>query len=258
MDGREKIRNNLDQATLDELKAMIIPEKLPKHVAIIMDGNGRWAKQRTYRRIMGHRKGMDTVRNIVTASALLKLGYLTLYAFSVENWGRPKKEIDMLMNLLVEFLKKEFPTMMKNNISLKSIGRIDELPYKVQDSLSETIEKTSANSGLVLNLALNYGGHSEICDATKKIAKEVVTGKIKIDQINEDFFSNYLYTAHMPDPDLLIRTSGEMRISNFLLWQLAYSEFWITSILWPDFRERDFYIALIEYQHRERRFGKIL
>lgn len=241
----------------NSLKNQINRDKLPSHIAIIMDGNGRWAKQRNLRRVAGHRKGIESVRTVVEASSELGLGILTLYAFSVENWGRPKKEVDILMRLLSEFLMMELPRMMKNNIRLQVIGRSEELPQKARNNLSKSMKDTSNNSGLILNLALNYGGHTEICDAVKKVARDVLCKKISIEEIDEKLFSHYLYTSGLPDPDLLIRTSGEMRISNFLLWQLAYAEFWITPILWPDFGRREFYQALIEYQYRERRFGKI-
>ncbi|MGA1867391.1 MAG: isoprenyl transferase [bacterium] len=257
MDEREKLNLQLEHADENELKGMLIPEKLPRHVAIIMDGNGRWARQRNLQRVIGHRNGIKSVRAVVEASAELKLGVLTLYAFSVQNWGRPRKEIDILMDLLAEFLVKERPRMMENNIRLMVIGRINQLPDKAQSKLYETIERTSNNSGLILNLALNYGGHTEICDAAKSIAQDVLHKKITFEEIDEKLFSRYLYTTGLPDPDLLIRTSGEMRISNFLLWQLAYAEFWITPVLWPDFGRREFYRALIDYQYRERRFGKV-
>ncbi|MGA1823190.1 MAG: isoprenyl transferase [bacterium] len=258
MDEREKIKTQLERADESELKKMLIPERLPRHVAIIMDGNGRWARQRKLKRVVGHRYGIKTVHTIVEASAILNLEVLTLYAFSVQNWGRPKKEVDILMHLLSKFLIKELPLMMENNIQLKVIGRTEELPPKARTNLYETIEKTGNNSGLILNLALNYGGHTEICDAAKKIAHDVLQKKITVEEIDEKLFPNYLYTSELPDPDLLIRTSGELRISNFLLWQLAYAEFWMTPVLWPDFGRRDFYLALIDYQHRERRFGKVI
>jgi undecaprenyl diphosphate synthase len=244
-------------ADKDPLKDLIQPEKMPRHVAIIMDGNGRWAKIRKMNRVAGHRAGIESVRDIVEASVEINLEVLTLYAFSAQNWERPKKEVNTLMSLLVRYLKKEIPEMMENNIRLMAIGALDGLPRDVQDMLAFALEKTKQNKGLILNLALNYGGQTEICHAVKQIAKKVENGQIHADQIDEKFFSQHLYTTGLPEPDLLIRTSGEMRISNFLLWQLAYAEFWITQTLWPDFRRAEFFRALIDYQKRERRFGRV-
>ena len=241
----------------DPLKALIQPEKMPRHVAIIMDGNGRWAKIRKMNRVAGHRAGIESVRDIVEASVEINLEVLTLYAFSAQNWERPKKEVDTLMGLLVRYLKKEIPEMMENNIRLMAIGALDGLPPNVQKMLTYAMEKTGQNKGLILNLALNYGGQTEICHAVRQIAKKVEYGEISADQIDEELFSQHLYTTGLPEPDLLIRTSGEMRISNFLLWQLAYAEFWITQTLWPDFRRAEFFRALIDYQKRERRFGRV-
>jgi undecaprenyl diphosphate synthase len=250
----KKTESRLD---LSMLKDQIHPEKMPCHVAIIMDGNGRWAKNRKMTRVAGHRAGIKSVRDIVEASVEINLEVLTLYAFSAQNWERPKKEVNTLMNLLVRYLKNEIPEMMENNIRLIAIGDLAGLPQNVQEMLAFAIEKTKKNTGLILNLALNYGGQTEICHAVKKIAKKVENGQIHADQIDEKIFSQHLYTAGLPEPDLLIRTSGEMRISNFLLWQLAYAEFWITPILWPDFRRAEFFQALIDYQKRERRFGRV-
>ena len=231
-------------------------ENIPKHVAIIMDGNGRWARRRGLPKMMGHRAGVKSIRSVTEAAAQMGIGVLTLYAFSTENWNRPKREIDALMKLLDEYLLKELPTMNKNNIRLFSIGRSSDLPPNVQDRLKETMEATSKNTGLVLNLALSYGSRSEIVDAVKAIAKDLKDGRIKDEDINEGVFSDYLYTKGLPDPDLLIRTSGEMRISNFLLWQLSYSELYIIDKLWPDFKEKDLKEAISEYNRRERRFGR--
>ena len=228
---------------------------LPKHIAIIMDGNGRWAKQRGFPRTMGHRAGIKSVRRVVEACVELKVSVLTLYAFSVENWQRPKLEINTLMRLLSEFLEKEIDEMNEHDIRFMAIGRLEELPDFVQKRLSRTIEATSRNKGLVLNLALNYGGRSEIVDAVKKIAQKVKRSELDPEEINEASFSQFLYTQGIPDPDLLIRTSGEMRVSNFLLWQISYSEIVVTKKLWPDFNKNDLEKAIQEFQTRERRFG---
>jgi len=230
-------------------------DNLPKHIAIIMDGNGRWAKNRRLPRTMGHRAGIKSVRRVVEACVAMKIPVLTLYAFSVENWKRPKREIGILMRLLSEFLEKEIDEMNEHNIRFTAIGRLEELPDFVQKRLSKTIQATAKNTGLVLNLALNYGGRSEIVDATKKIAEKVKEAKMPVEAIDEESFSKFLYTDGMPDPDLLIRTSGEMRISNFLLWQISYSEIVVTKKFWPDFDKSDLEKAVQEFQNRERRFG---
>ena len=222
-----------------------------------MDGNGRWARRRGFPRTLGHRAGIKSVRRIVEACVELKISVLTLYAFSVENWKRPKREIDTLMRLLSEFLEKEIDEMNENNIRFTAIGRTDELPDFVQKRLERTIEATAKNRGLVLNLALNYGGRTEIVDAVRKIVSEAKGDSLKPEDISETTFSRYLYTHALPDPDLLIRTSGEMRLSNFLLWQLSYAEIYITKKYWPDFKKTDFLKALKEYARRERRFGGV-
>lgn len=231
------------------------PKKLPKHVAIIMDGNGRWARKRTINRIRGHEEGAESVREIVRTSREIGISWLTLYAFSEENWKRPKYEIQALMTLLKRFLKSELNEMLENGIRFQTIGRTSKLPDKVQKSLKETIEKTSLNRDMVLTLALSYGGRQEIFDAMIKIAREIESGGITSGNITEDVISDSLYTFGMPDPDLLIRTSGEYRVSNFLLWQLAYTELYITPLEWPDFRKEAYIEAIKEYQKRERRFG---
>lgn len=228
---------------------------LPKHIAIIMDGNGRWAKRRGLPRTLGHRAGIKAVRRIVEACVELKVSVLTLYAFSVENWKRPKREVETLMRLLSEFLEKEIGEMNEHNIRFIAIGRTEELPDFVRQRLERTIQATSRNSGLILNLALNYGGRSEIVDAARKIAAEVKQDHLQPDQIDEKSFAAFLYTRSLPDPDLLIRTSGEMRVSNFLLWQISYSEIYVTKKFWPDFTKKDLEEAIREFQHRERRFG---
>ena len=231
------------------------PEKLPKHVAAIMDGNGRWAKKRMMNRVRGHEEGTESVRVIVRTSRKLGIKYLTLYALSEENWKRPKHEIIALMSILKRFLKSELPEMLDNGIRLNAIGSIDKLPDDARNILFETIEKTSSNNDMVLTLALSYGGRQEITRAVKEIAMKAQSGSLTIEDINDDIISDNLYTSGIPDPDLLIRTSGEYRISNFLLWQIAYSEIYITPTLWPDFREKEYLAALEDFQNRERRFG---
>ncbi|HZS46292.1 MAG TPA: isoprenyl transferase [Blastocatellia bacterium] len=237
------------------LLRQIDPERLPRHVAIIMDGNGRWAAKRNKGRTAGHRAGAEAVRAAVETSARLGLSYLTLYAFSVENWKRPQYEIQTLFALLKEFLRKELNTLLKHNIRLQVIGRKHELDPTVQRELDRGIAATSHCTDMVLNVALNYGGRAEILDAIRKITAEVAAGQLQPSEIIEETISKHLYTANIPDPDLLIRTSGEMRISNFLLWQIAYSEIYVTDVLWPDFRRASLFDAIIDYQKRERRFG---
>ncbi len=231
-------------------------EKLPRHVAVIMDGNGRWAKQRGSARVFGHKNGVKAVREVTEACAELGIEFLTLYAFSTENWNRPKNEVDALMSLLVSTIASETKTLMDNNVQLKSIGCKSSLPKSVQDKLSDCIEKTSGNTGLTLVLALSYSSRWEIIEAVKKVSEDVRNHKLDVSDINNEVFSNYLETSEMPDPELLIRTSGEYRISNFLLWQIAYSELYFSNILWPDFRREHLYEALLDFQKRERRFGK--
>jgi undecaprenyl diphosphate synthase len=239
------------------LKSQIIIQNLPKHVAIIMDGNGRWAKQKGLARVFGHRNGVKAVRETIESAAEIGIEVLTLYAFSTENWKRPKKEIDTLMSLLVSSLKEELKTLQKNNIKLQTIGQINNLPKKAQKELQEVIKKTDSNTEMILNLALSYGSREEIVNTIKNISKKVVNKLITIEEIDEKIINNHLYTFTLPDVDFLIRTSGEKRISNFLLWQIAYAELYFTDVLWPDFRKDDFFKAILDYQHRERRFGKI-
>ncbi len=231
-------------------------ENLPKHLAIIMDGNGRWAKQKGMLRAFGHENGTKSVRTTVEACARLGIENLTLYAFSTENWNRPKLEVETLMKLLISSLKKELETLVKNDIRLNSIGNLENLPKGVQKELMEVIEKTKNNTRMTLTLALSYGSREEILNAVKKISDKVKNNIISIDGIDESILNNHLYTHNLPDVDLVIRTSGEHRISNFLLWQIAYAEFYFTDVLWPDFKEEDLYEAIISYQKRERRFGK--
>jgi len=228
-------------------------DQLPAHVAIIMDGNGRWAAQRHLPRVEGHRAGIDSVRDVVETSARLGIEVLTLYAFSIENWKRPRAEVSTLMLLLKRYLRLELNTLLSNNIRFRVIGRPEELSDDVQAELEMAIERTSKNTGMLFNIALNYGGRAEIVDA----AKRAIAAGIDPADLDERRFSDFLYTAGQPDPDLLIRTSGEMRVSNFLLWQIAYAEIWVTDALWPDFRLRDLLEALVDYQKRDRRYGAI-
>lgn len=237
-------------------KEQIKQDRIPRHIAIIMDGNGRWAKKQGLARMFGHKQGVETVHRITEAAAELGIGYLTLYAFSTENWNRPKEEVDALMALLVDTIVKETPTLMKNNIVLQTIGDISRLPEATRKKFLECIEQTSQNSGLTLIIALSYSARWELIQAAKNIASAVEQGQLRLEEINEEVLSNHLTTANVPDPDLLIRTSGELRISNFLLWQLAYSEMYFTSCLWPEFTNEEFYHAIVDYQSRERRFGK--
>jgi len=234
----------------------INPERIPKHVAIIMDGNGRWAKQQGHMRIFGHKQGVNAVRNTLEFAAEVGIEYVTLYAFSTENWSRPEREINALMQLLVDTIEKELPNLMKNNIRLKTIGNIHQLPARCVRQLKETEEATANNTRTTLILALSYSGRWDIIEAVKKIATSAKNGDINIEDINEETLNKALNTAAFPNPDLLIRTSGEMRISNFLLWEIAYSEIHFTSVLWPDFRKEHFLQAVMDYQSRERRFGK--
>ena len=231
--------------------------RLPRHVAVIMDGNGRWAKLRHKRRVEGHRAGIASVRDVVETSARLGLEVLTLYAFSVENWKRPKTEVSTLMGLLKRYLRLELETLLRNNIRFRVIGRMDELPKDVQDELRRAMERTARSTGLLFNIALNYGGRTEITDAVRRLVADVMANGRDASRVDEQLLSSYLYTAGQPDPDLLIRTSGEMRVSNFLLWQIAYAEIWVTDVLWPDFRRRHLLQAVLDYQKRERRYGGI-
>ncbi len=238
-------------------KEQINLDKLPEHVAIIMDGNGRWAKQRGNKRVFGHKNGVAAVRDTVEGAAELGINYLTLYAFSTENWNRPRTEIDALMSLLVTTINKETKTLQDNNVRLLAIGDIDSLPKKVGRFLLKAIEETKNNTGLSLVLALSYSSRWEITNAVKQIASKVQKGEFTIENINSSLFEKFLNTAEFPEPELLIRTSGEYRLSNFLLWQIAYSELYFSETLWPDFRREHLYEAIIDFQNRERRFGKI-
>ena len=234
----------------------LVKEKLPKHIAIIMDGNGRWANKRSLKRIFGHENGVKSVKVTVETCAKLGVENLTLYAFSTENWKRPKLEVETLMKLLVSSLKKEIKTLQENNIKLNAIGCLDSLPKKAYRELQEVIEKTKSNNRMTLTLALSYGAREELVNAVKNISENVKNNIISLEKIDESLINKHLYTHDLPDVDLLIRTSGEQRISNFLLWQIAYAELYFTPVYWPDFREEHLYEAIIAYQKRERRFGK--
>jgi undecaprenyl diphosphate synthase len=239
-----------------QLRKQIDSNRLPSHVAVIMDGNGRWARQRGLDRIFGHQQGVEAVREVIETAAELKIRFLTLYAFSNENWGRPDEEVSALMGIMVQSLSNETDTLLKNNISLRAIGDMDRLADNVRERLLETIKLTSASTGLNLIIALSYSSRWEITMAARRMSAEVKKGTINPDSVTEDDFEKYLTTAGIPDPELMIRTSGELRISNFLLWQVAYAELYFTETLWPDFGKDDFYKAIIDFQKRERRFGK--
>ncbi|MDG1423486.1 MAG: isoprenyl transferase [Flavobacteriaceae bacterium] len=237
-------------------RSLISSDNIPKHVAVIMDGNGRWAKGKGMSRIFGHKNALTAVRETIEAAAELGTEAITLYAFSTENWNRPKIEVNALMSLLISSLNKESITFKKNDVRVNAIGNIKSLPESAQKTLNEVIEETENNKKIVLTLALSYGAREEIINTIKNISKKVVNNDLTIEEIDEKIINNHLYTFNLPDVDLMIRTSGEQRISNFLLWQMAYAELYFTSILWPDFRKEHFYDAIIEYQNRERRFGK--
>lgn len=241
---------------MEELKSQISKNPVPNHIAIIMDGNGRWAKKKGKPRVFGHKNGVTSVKQTIEGCGELGVKYLTLYAFSTENWNRPKFEVKTLMALLVTTLKNELKTLQKNNIKLNVIGAISNLPERAQLELQEVIEITKNNDALILTLALSYGSREEIVNVIKKISKKVVNNRLKTEEIDEKIINNHLYTFSLPDVDFLIRTSGEKRISNFLLWQIAYAELYFTNILWPDFRKENLFNAILDYQNRERRFGK--
>lgn len=246
----KKDRDNKEEIQLDF-------NKIPKHIAIIMDGNGRWAKQRKLPRSMGHKAGVETIRRILKEADRLGVKYMTLYAFSTENWKRPKDEVDALMKLLVQYLTNEVENLHKNGVVLRILGDIDALPDAVKDKIYEAIALTKNNKGIVLNVAFNYGGRDEIVRAIKNIVSDLELETINKENIDENLINNYLYTKDSPDPDLIIRPSGEQRISNFLLWQCAYSEFWYSNVNWPDFSESDLQKAIYDYQNRDRRFGGV-
>ena len=237
-------------------KEQIDLARLPRHIAIIMDGNGRWAKKQGLARMFGHKQGVETVHNITVAATQLGVEYLTLYTFSTENWNRPKEEVDALMVLLVDTIVKETPTLMNNNVRLQTIGDLERLPEQTRQKFMQCIDQTSVNTGLTMVLALSYSARWEITQAIQKAVQQAKEGTLRVEDVNEQYISDHMATAGIPDPDLLIRTSGEYRISNFLLWQLAYSELYFTDCLWPEFTEEELYKSIVNYQKRERRFGK--
>lgn len=252
------MKERISELRAEELQSKILQKgNIPRHIAIIMDGNGRWAQRRGLPRSAGHQAGVKTVKRIVQAAGEIKIAILTLFTFSTENWERPKAEVAAIMKLLYDATRKEMKELEEKNVKLITTGRIDQLSFQRRNILKTAIQRTRHNTGLILNLALNYSGRMEIMDAVKKLAQDVKHNKINPGEINEDLFHSYLYTNGLPDPDLLIRTSGEMRLSNFLLWQSAYTELYVTEVLWPDFTESDFYLAIWDYQNRERRFGKV-
>ncbi len=236
-------------------KNLINPQKLPRHIAIIMDGNGRWAKKKFMPRTMGHRAGMSSLKKVVTASSQMGISILTVFAFSTENWKRPTEEVNFLMNLLVEYLHKELDELHENNVRINMLGDRQTLPSICQNEIDAAIKKTANNNGLLFNIALNYGARDEMLTAMKSLFSQAQANEISLDNLTEEMFSSLLYTKDIADPDLLIRTAGEKRISNFLLWQIAYSELWFTEVLWPDFTEQDLWQAIYDYQQRDRRFG---
>ncbi|GAB6170113.1 isoprenyl transferase [Clostridium carnis] len=240
-----------------EVNLEIDRNNIPKHIAIIMDGNGRWAKAKKLPRTMGHKAGVETIRRIVKESDKLGIKYITLYAFSTENWKRPQEEVSALMKLLVEYLKNELEELNRNGVVIRILGDIKKLPKDAQDEVNSAIESTKNNKGIVMNIAFNYGGRDEIIRAVKSVSQDVKRGIIESNEINESLFEKYLYTKDTPDPDLIIRPSGEQRISNFLLWQCAYSEFWYSNVCWPDFKEEHLHKAIYDYQNRDRRYGGV-
>ncbi|MBE6054678.1 MAG: isoprenyl transferase [Clostridium sartagoforme] len=245
-----KNKNQSKELVLDK-------DNIPKHIAIIMDGNGRWAKKRKLPRTMGHKAGVETIRRVIKDANALGVKYLTLYAFSTENWKRPEDEVSALMKLLVEYLRNELAELNRNGVVVKVLGDINKLPMDAQNEIIDAVEITKNNTGIVLNLAFNYGGRDEITRAVKLVSQEVKNGNINIEDIDEKVIEKYLYTHDIPDPDLIIRPSGEQRISNFLLWQCAYSEFWYSNVCWPDFKEEHLHQAIYDYQHRDRRYGGV-
>ncbi len=248
-------KNNSENTKDDDFKLDM--ERIPEHIGIIMDGNGRWAKAKGYPRTVGHKAGVETIRRILKEAQRLGVKYITLYAFSTENWKRPKEEVGALMKLLVQYFRLELNELHENGVVVNTIGDISKLPKECIEEIKKAKEKTKNNTGIVMNLALNYGGRDEIVRAVKLLSKDVAEGKISAEEIDEKSIENYLYTAGMPDPDMIIRPSGEQRLSNFLLWQCAYSEFWYSDINWPDFTEQDLRRAIFDFQNRDRRFGGI-
>ena len=255
--SREPAATPLAKLGETELLEIVRSQPIPQHVAVIMDGNGRWATQRGYPRVAGHREGVKAVRSTVRAATRLPLRYLTLYAFSTENWSRPKDEVSTLMMLLERSIRGELPEMMERNVRLRVIGRTEGVPLPVLRGIDYVVGQTARNTGLNLLMAFNYGGRDELLDAFRTLARQVAAGELKPDDIDESHVSRALYTSDVPDPDLLIRTSGEMRVSNFLLWQIAYTELWVTPTFWPDFGPADLYRAIADFQGRTRRFGGV-
>ncbi|QXM06114.1 isoprenyl transferase [Crassaminicella indica] len=251
------MRNIFSRGSKNLNKKDLDLEKLPKHIAVIMDGNGRWAKKRGLPRTAGHKAGIEALREIIRTCSELHIEYLTLYAFSTENWKRPVNEVSALMQLLVYYLRKEAKELHKNNVKIRTIGDISKLPQTALDEINSAVELTKNNTGLVVNIALNYGARDEIIMAVKNICQKVKNDEISIEKIDKEYFKEFLYTKDIPDPDLVIRPSGELRISNFLLWQIAYSEFWFSNTFWPDFNRDNLIQAIIDYQKRDRRFGGI-
>ena len=251
--GIFKSKNKITQ----EEKKEIDKNNIPEHIAIIMDGNGRWAKEKNLPRTMGHRAGVESIRRVIKEAHILGIKYLTLYAFSTENWKRPKEEVGALMKLLVEYLRSEIDELNANEVVIRILGDITKLPNECEKEINDAVELTKNNKGVVVNIAFNYGGRDEILRAVKAISEDLQKGIINSENITADSFENYLYTKGTPDPDLIIRPSGEKRISNFLLWQCAYSEFWYSNVNWPDFKETDLHEAIYDYQNRDRRFGGV-
>lgn len=245
------------EKTTDNEEISLDMENIPKHIAIIMDGNGRWAKKRKLPRTMGHKAGVETIRRVLKEADKLGVKYMTLYAFSTENWKRPKEEVNALMKLLIQYLRQEINELHKNGVKINVLGDITKLPKECQEEIEKSVDKTKNNVGITMNVALNYGGRDEILRAVKSISEEVLKGNINIEDINDEVMENYLYTKGVPDPDIIIRPSGEQRLSNFLLWQCAYSEFWYSDICWPDFKEEDLHRAIYDFQRRDRRFGGV-
>ena len=245
------------EKTTDNEEISLDMENIPKHIAIIMDGNGRWAKKRKLPRTMGHKAGVETIRRVLKEADKLGVKYMTLYAFSTENWKRPKEEVNALMKLLIQCLRQEINELHKNGVKINVLGDISKLPLECQKEINSSVVKTENNTGITMNIALNYGGRDEIIRATKLIVEDILSGKIKKEDIDDKIFEEHLYTKGIPDPDIIIRPSGEQRLSNFLLWQCAYSEFWYSDICWPDFKEEDLRKAIYDFQNRDRRFGGI-
>lgn len=251
------LKNLWNNSNNNKIPSNINMDSIPNHIAIIMDGNGRWATERMLPRNLGHRAGVEALRDVIKTASNIGIKHLTLYAFSTENWKRPVSEVSLLMKLLIEYLRKEIAELHDNNVKIQTIGDINKLNDEVIEEINKATIKTKDNNGLCVNIALNYGGRSEIINAVKKVAEKVKSNEIQINEIDEVLINSLLYTANVPDPELLIRTSGEIRLSNFLLWQCAYSEFWFTNVYWPDFRGEHLLMAISDYQNRKRRFGGI-